>query len=140
MAAIRVCFFAVVLTVNLVMARFAIGSFGGEVVENSYVASQHFNRWLDEAAAEQALGWKAQITRRGDHRLSVRLVGVAVETVALAGTARHPLGAQPEQILQFVRTRDGRFLSTTPLPTGRWLIRLEVRARGHRWRHEEDLR
>jgi nitrogen fixation protein FixH len=140
MAAILVAFFGVVIAVNVLMARLAIGTFGGEVVENSYVASQHFNRWLDEAATEQAFGWKARVARRTDGYLSVRLEGVERADVALAGDARHPLGVQPDRVLQFVRMGDGSFISTTPLPAGRWRLRLEVRADGHRWRHEEDVR
>jgi nitrogen fixation protein FixH len=46
-----VAFFGVVIAVNLTMARLAIGSFGGVVVENSYVASQKFNGWLDRPRA-----------------------------------------------------------------------------------------
>lgn len=42
MTAILVAFFAVVIAVNVLMARFIICTFGGVVVENSYVASQHF--------------------------------------------------------------------------------------------------
>ena len=38
-------------------------TFGGVVVENSYVASQDFNGWLDEARAERALGWDADVGR-----------------------------------------------------------------------------
>jgi len=56
MAAIMVAFFAVVIIVNVYMAREASSTFGGVVVENSYVASQQYNRWLDEASAENALG------------------------------------------------------------------------------------
>jgi nitrogen fixation protein FixH len=56
MAAIMVAFFAVVIAVNVYMARLASSTFTGVVVENSYVASQHFNRWLDEARAEERLG------------------------------------------------------------------------------------
>jgi nitrogen fixation protein FixH len=139
MAAILVAFFGVVIAVNLLMARLAVHTFGGEVVENSYVASQHFNRWLDEAAVEQTFGWKAQVTRRSDDRLSVRLEGIPAGAVALAGDARHPLGVQPDHLLQFVRTSDGSFISTTTLPAGRWRLRLDVQTGGRHWRHEEDL-
>jgi len=48
-AVIIVAFFAVVIGVNLFMATQASATFGGVVVENSYVASQEFNKWLDEA-------------------------------------------------------------------------------------------
>jgi nitrogen fixation protein FixH len=138
--AILIAFFGVVISVNVLMARLAIRSFGGEVVENSYVASQHFNRWLDEAAVEQALGWKAHVARRTDDRLSVRLEGVPAGTIALAGDARHPLGVQPDHALHFNRIGDGSFISTKPLPAGRWRLHLDVHAAGRHWRHEEDLR
>ena len=57
MTGILVAFFGVVVTVNIVMARAAIGTFGGTVVENSYVASQKFNGWLDQAKAQDKMGW-----------------------------------------------------------------------------------
>ena len=52
MAMILVAFFGVVIVVNLIMARYASSTFGGIVVENSYVASQEFNKWLDEAETD----------------------------------------------------------------------------------------
>ena len=58
MAAILVAGFGVVIAVNLMMARFAVSTFGGVVVENSYVASQEFNTWLERAAQSRAIGWE----------------------------------------------------------------------------------
>ena len=49
---ILVAFFGVVIAVNLVMAHYASSTFGGVVVENSYVASQEYNQWLHEAAQD----------------------------------------------------------------------------------------
>ena len=46
-------FFGVVIAVNLTMALFATGSWTGLVVKNSYVASQHFNEELMNAAARK---------------------------------------------------------------------------------------
>jgi nitrogen fixation protein FixH len=43
MLMIMLAFFGVIITVNVVMARFAMTSWTGLVVENSYVASQQFN-------------------------------------------------------------------------------------------------
>ena len=102
MAFILVAFFAVVIVVNLYMARMAGSTFGGVVVENSYVASQHFNRWLDEAAAERALGWQAAAERLPDGRISVRLSGLPTGTAPkVAAVARHPLGSLPDTDLAF---------------------------------------
>jgi nitrogen fixation protein FixH len=139
MATLLVAFFGVVVTVNLVMARYAGSTFGGVVVENSYVASQHFNRWLDESAAEKALGWTAVTAWRPDGRLAVTLEGPDAGA-RLAATARHPLGRKPDVALAFDPLGDGRFVSRAALPAGRWLLRLEVADGGQIWRREEELR
>jgi nitrogen fixation protein FixH len=139
MAAIMVAFFGVIIAVNLTMARYATSTFGGIVVENSYVASQEFNRWLDEAKKQEALGWDAITAWRPDNRLAVRLSGVP-DGASVSASARHPLGRQPDHDLAFEPTGDNRFLSTSALPDGRWLLRLEVVAGGQEWRREEELR
>ncbi|HEY6870359.1 MAG TPA: FixH family protein [Novosphingobium sp.] len=137
MAAILVSFFGVVIAVNVLMAKLAISTFGGEVVENSYVASQHFNRWLDEAGAERALGWKAEIAHEADGRVRVTLGGVPAGAT-VRGEAWHPLGRMPDRILHF-RPDGGRFRSQESFPAGRWRLRIEVTAGGHRWRGEQTV-
>ncbi len=138
-AAILVSFFAVVIVVNVAMARFAISTFGGVVVENSYVASQHFNRWLDEAAASDRLGWSAKAQRRGDDRIAVTLAG-APRAAMLSGEARHPLGRVDSIPLTFSMQGDGSYLSQEQVPAGRWTLRLEARSGKDLWRMEEDFR
>jgi nitrogen fixation protein FixH len=61
MLAAMIAFFAVVISVNMVMATAATRTFGGKVVENSYVATQKFNTWLDKAAAQRRLGWTVAV-------------------------------------------------------------------------------
>lgn len=138
MAAILVAFFGVVIVVNLINARYAGATFGGVVVENSYVASQDFNRWLEEAKAEKALGWDAVTTWRPDGRIVVALKGAPVGA-ALKVVARHPLGRLPDRALSFDRLGNGQFLSRQALPDGRWDVRLVVAAEGHVWRREDHL-
>jgi nitrogen fixation protein FixH len=138
MAVILISFFAVVIAVNVYMARMAIGTFGGVVVENSYVASQHFNHWLDEAKAEGALGWQADIARGPGGRLVVMLHGVPAGAVVSA-VLRHPLGRLPDRGLAFAPGTAGQFISSQPIADGRWLVRLEVQAQGHLWRQETNL-
>jgi nitrogen fixation protein FixH len=139
MAAILVVFFSVVILVNFTMARFASATFGGIVVENSYVASQQFNRWLDQADAERALGWDAITAWRPDGRLAVTLDGVPAGA-AVTAAARHPLGRLPDRAFTLEPAGKRRFLSREALPEGRWLLRLEVTAAGRSWRREEELR
>jgi len=135
MAAILVAFFGIVIVVNVYMATLASTSFSGVVVENSYVASQHYNTWLDEAAKEKALGWQTGVTRQGDGRVAVVLLGDARPAHAvLTGEAWHPLGQVADRTMSFRRSGDGRWISIDPLPQGRWRLRLKLEgddAAGH---------
>lgn len=136
---ILVLFFSVVIAVNVFMARNAISTFGGVVVENSYVASQEYNKWLGEAAKEKALGWKAQAHRDADGRVAVTLTGAPDQGVTLSGDAWHPLGRLPDQPLRFSRQDDGTYLSDAVLPAGRWKLRIQAVSGKNKWREEQDL-
>lgn len=139
MAFTLVGFFGVVIAVNVLMASLAGSTFGGVVVQNSYVAGQHFNRWLEQAEHDKALGWSAKASRDGQGRIVVQMAGVPEGTVDVAAEARHPLGRMPDRQLAFRRMADGSFVSTEALPAGRWTLRLDVRAAGERWRAEEAI-
>lgn len=135
MFAIMVAFFGVVIAVNVTMMQVARGSFGGVVVENSYVASQEFNGWLHAARAQQALGWQVTTGLRTDRKVAIA-VASAPETLAVTATARHPLGRQPDQALTFHRVAPGRYVSTSALPAGRWTLRLQLASGTDTWRQE----
>lgn len=138
MALILIAFFAVVIGVNLFMARNAIGTFGGVVVDNSYVASQNFNRWLDAEKVQGQLGWTVAASRRDDGRIAVQADGPRA-AATLAGEARHPLGREPDQALQFTHTGGGLYVSRDPLPAGRWTLRLTLAEGETTWRGEIPL-
>ena len=139
MTAIMVGAFGLIVAVNLAMASVATSTFGGVVVENSYVASQEFNRWLDQAEESRALGWKATPRRLADGRVELFLEGVPAGTVALA-QARHPLGREADRMLAFMPASGNRYVSSSPLPEGRWTLRIKLEAEGREWRGEADLR
>src|SRR5579863_1286884 len=107
MMAIFVAFFGVVFVVNFYMAHLATSTFSGEVVENSYVASQRFNGWLDKAAREKALGWRVKAARRADGRVLVTVAGPQPGAAVLTATARRPLGEGTDRALHFALTADG---------------------------------
>lgn len=134
-----VAFFGVVIAVNFFMARQATATFGGVVVENSYVASQNFNRWLDAAESQRGLGWSAEATRLPDGRIEVRFVGTGAAQLALAGVARHPLGRNRDRQLAFQPAGAARFVSRETLPKGRWRLRLKADAGEASWRGELAL-
>lgn len=140
MTAIMVAFFGVVLAVNLVMARAAIGTFGGTVVDNSYVASQRYNGWLEQARAQDRLAWSVKAIPAGK-RAAIVLIGPAgpLDTATVTATARHPLGRLPDRTLTFDGAGKGRYLASTPLPPGRWLLNIRIRSGGNEARYEREL-
>ena len=120
MAAILVAFFGVVIAVNVTMATLATRTFGGVVVENSYVASQKYNAWLDAARKQEQLGWTIEPALDEQRRVAVV---VDAEGVTVTGFARHPLGREKDLPLTF--GKDLRSVET--LPQGRWAVHLLVR-------------
>jgi nitrogen fixation protein FixH len=121
--AIITAFFGVVVAVNLTMAVFATRTFGGVVVENSYVASQKYNDWLEAAKRQQQLAWTIEPALDEQRRVTIAL---SVDGAKVSGFARHPLGRETDVPLTFV-TRGNWSRSVKPLPAGRWNIHLLVR-------------
>ncbi|MGE4430299.1 MAG: FixH family protein [Sphingobium sp.] len=139
MAIIMIAFFGVIIAVNLVMARFAVSTFGGTVVDNSYVASQRFNQWLDEAERQKQLGWSITSSLDEGRHVEIRaLQGHAALTgLSASGSANHPLGRAPSVTLDFVEAQAGLFRSRQPLPQGRWQIHLTLARDGNESRFIE---
>lgn len=137
MAAILVVGFGIVMAVNFTMAAFATNGFGGVVVENSYVASQNFNDWLDEAEKGRELGWSADIERDGS--LLAVTTDKVPERAIIAADIRRPLGKPEHSQLTFEKAADGRYFSVEPLPEGRWIVRLTIEAGPQRWAEEVPL-
>jgi nitrogen fixation protein FixH len=129
MTMILVAFFGVVITVNMVMARAAVGTFGGTVVDNSYVASQNYNDWLAQGRAQRALGWDAVLSRDAAGHLLVTLTASGqpmAEGSAVSATARPPLGRAETKNVRFTALGEGRYRSVDPLAAGRQDVKLTV--------------
>lgn len=138
MAAVMVGGFGVIVAVNLLMASLATSTFGGLVVENSYVASQNFNTWLDDAERAAALGWDVRAARLPSGQLGVT-AGNVPAGATVSAVLRHPLGREPDSELAFRPDGAGAYASTAPMPAGRWIVRLEVSAGGEVWHGERNL-
>lgn len=138
-AAVFIGGFGVVIAVNLVMASFAVGSFHGTVVDNSYVASQNYNGWIHKAEASKALGWQAIPERRADGRVVLETLAVPANA-AITAEAERPLGEREAARLTFVPQGQGRWLSNETLGAGRWQVHIGIRAGAQEWAGESDLR
>ncbi|CAN5272048.1 FixH family protein [soil metagenome] len=128
MLAIIIAFFGVVIAVNFVMARFAVVTFGGTVVDNSYVASQSFNHWLDQARGERRMAWHVQSQRLGSHlTLTLSDMQGTVDGAKIAAVAEHPLGRMPDLPMHFRQVGRGYYRSIEQLPPGRWRLKLDIK-------------
>jgi len=121
MTAILVGFFTVVIAVNFTMARLAASTFGGKVVENSYVASQHYNEWLQRAAIQDRLGWRTAVSLDARRHVVIDISkdGRPLRGPRVAAMASHPLGRDAPATLRFEAAADGRLRSVEPLAEGR---------------------
>jgi nitrogen fixation protein FixH len=134
MTGILLVFFGVVVAVNFTMATLATRTFGGVVVQNSYVASQRYNDWLKAARAQAKLGWKAEAGLDSGRRV---VVEVSAPGAVVTGYAAHPLGREADVPLRF--TGVGRFRSGKALPPGRWRVHILVRRGAEQVRLVETL-
>lgn len=132
MLAILLGFFGVVVGVNMTMATLAMKTFGGTVVDNSYVAGQRFNTWLGEARAQERLGWRTRLRLDADRRVTVALSDGSAPLAGadVTAVARHPLGRAPDVTLTFRAAAPGSYIARAPLPAGRWLVHVEIRRAG----------
>jgi len=138
MAAVFVGGFGVVIAVNLVMASFAVGSFHGTVVDNSYVASQNYNGWIHKAEASKALGWQAVPHRRADGRVVLETLAVP-DGAAITAEAERPLGAREATRLTFAPHGQGSWLSNETIGAGRWQMHIAIRTGTQEWAGESGL-
>lgn len=122
-----IAMFGTVLAANLVMARFAIATFGGTVVDNSYVATRNYDRWLAEAEAQKLLGWQIAASLQSQRRLRITVGGPDGPIDGVVSViASHPLGRAPDRIIQFVPVGAGQYGATRSLPPGRWKLKITV--------------
>ena len=141
MLIIMLAFFGVVVTVNFIMAGFAVRTFGGRVVDNSYVASQKYNDWLAEARAQRASGWNGELTLDAQRRplLVAALDGGSLAGAEVSAVARHPVGRAENVSLRFDELSPGVYRADASLPAGRWNLHLTVARDGRTFRMAEDV-
>lgn len=138
---IMLAFFGVVIAVNVTMAVYATTTFGGKVVDNSYVATQRFNGWLEQARAQERLGW-SETVRLGPERhveLDLAARNAPLLGATISASARHPVGREDDIALALRETAPGRYRSDRPLPPGRWQVHVTIQAQGAQKRLIETL-
>ncbi|MGH1464432.1 MAG: FixH family protein [Cognatishimia sp.] len=116
--------FAIIISVNLVLAYSAVKTFPGLEVKNSYVASQEFDLRRN---AQQALGWQVS-AKASDGQVVLKIVdanGTAVQVQdlqAILGRATH---VKDDMTPEFAF--DGQaYVAQATLGEGNWNIRMNA--------------
>lgn len=106
--------FLVIFAVNGVLIYFAVTTFTGVTVPRAYEQGRQYNAVIAEAARQQALGWRAQVT----------LEGGRLEVVATDRDGR-PVPGRIEGVLQ--RPLQGVELPLVfgPRGSGRWAAEVQ---------------
>jgi len=122
--AILVAFFGTVIAVNILLAVKAVSTFPGLEVENSYVASQSFDK---ELAAQKALGWTLDYDYSDGHMvLSFRdKAGQPVRVDRLSALIGRVTETTQDQTPVFSYA-DGVYTAPVTLADGRWMIMVEA--------------
>lgn len=111
--------FAVVFAVNMLMIYYALSTFTGVTVSRSFERGRGYDAVLAEAARQDALGWRAEVT----------LAGGLLSVTATDRDGR-PLAGRIEGVLR--RPLEGVEIPLTfgPRGTGRWAAEVAPAQRG----------
>ena len=132
-----VAFFGVVFAANMLMATAAIRSWTGLVVENSYIASQHFNDDVTALRKSAELGVTHRLhIEHGKLVLSLQGAdGKPLDAENVQLQFERPFGKTREQNLVATRIARGQFEAPVSLAAGIWNGQLSAQLSGEKfWR------
>jgi nitrogen fixation protein FixH len=119
----------VVVLINSGMIYAALHTFPGNAADDGFDASNRYNRVLDLAARQAALGWTVDAKAEGN-RAVVHVVGrdgQSMPNAMVAATARRPLGPPMTIELTFDEQPGGVWRAEAALPQpGQWELEVKV--------------
>jgi nitrogen fixation protein FixH len=125
--AIIVGFFAVVMSVNFLMAYLAIHTFSGMQTENPYETGLAFNRAIADAEAQDARGWSVAVTvdrtATGVVTLKASLLDAAKAPLSGYGVnavLRSPIDAKRDHPVLLTDDGKGAYHGDTIAEAGQW--------------------
>ena len=124
-------FFFVMFAANGALIYFAVHTMHGEELENSYDASQAFNRRIAEARAQDDRGWKADVLTRAEgagERVMVEFhdkSGAPIADLAVTARFQHPFDAAQDRSVPLVSDGDNYEGVAAPIGRGRWTLIIE---------------
>lgn len=128
MLIITLTFFGVIIAVNMTMAMLARSSWTGLVVQNSYVASQQFNRKVQEGRAQAALHWQGRLTIAGGviRYVLVDSGGKPVLPASVKVAFRHPAYDAEDRTIELAPEPSGAFSTRQAVRDGEWIVEVDA--------------
>ena len=138
-----VMFFGVIFAVNAVFVTVALKTQTGMVTQHPYEEGITYNRTLDEAAREKALGWRADIELRGGNTISLTLHdkdNAPIKHADIVAKAVRPVQDGYDFELALTDQGNGVYSAPAdfPLP-GQWDIRIYAKWKGTSYQHSKML-
>ncbi|MBL27441.1 MAG: hypothetical protein CMM50_07830 [Rhodospirillaceae bacterium] len=139
-------FFGVVMAANGALVYFAGESWTGLTSDHSYLEGLHYNETLAAAEAQNALGWKVDVSVGEDTAKTLTVVmrdaeGRPLDDLTVSGSLIRPTSEGSDQTIELTFVGDGRYATGLDLPLkGQWdLDLLAARQGGDRFRVKERL-
>jgi nitrogen fixation protein FixH len=135
-----VSFFAVVITVNVVMMRLAIATLPGTEVDSAYSASLAYQREITAAHRQDNRNWKvdAHIERAGDGSARLNLQahdanGAVLTGLSVSGRLERPTDRRADLVFEIEEKGSGDYRGTAQdVAAGQWDLVLEADRGGER--------
>jgi nitrogen fixation protein FixH len=139
--------FVVIAGVNGALAYFAVQSNPGLVSERPYELGTGYNRVLDAAAAQDALGWRGAVQwlpeggQRGTVAVDLKdAAGLPVAGATLTARLVRPVEALGATDLVLAETGPGRYAAAaTPPRPGQWDVRVVARDGERRFQFQQRI-
>ncbi|PLP57690.1 cytochrome oxidase [Mesorhizobium loti] len=128
MLIITLTFFGIIIAVNMTMATLARSSWTGLVVQNSYVASQQFNRKAQEGRAQAALHWQGTLTVTAGviRYVLVDAAGKPVLPASVKVAFRHPAYDAEDRTIELTPEPGGAFSARQAVRDGAWIVEVDA--------------
>jgi nitrogen fixation protein FixH len=133
-----IAFFAVVATVNGIMVRAALTTFGGVETASAYQAGRAFEHEIEVARAQDARRWqvKANVRRTGGAaqvEIDARGADGKPLTGLVATAALHrPTDARADHVVPLAESAPGRFVGGAETAPGQWDVLIDLTRDGER--------
>ncbi len=135
-----VCFFSVVIGVNLLMARLAIATLPGTEVDSAYSASLAYEKEIQAAHEQNARGWKVgvHLERQPDGNATLILDardsgGAPLTGLVFSGQLERPTDRRADRPLHVVEDSRGSYRGTAQsVAPGQWDLVIQADGEGKR--------